>query len=312
MEINKPTCTTTFGNTGIGSCEFNPDMIRGALRVPIGWTQALADIDDIVADIQADILATSHTDRIFPISRFITITDNSEAPTINTSGYGDKEVVKDGAYDWTFLHKEGGFSLHRRLRRNNANNCEVLLWDKNNVLWGTLAVDGGMKGITTDYLYEEKVKMPDGTNMAQYNLHMVLPKPEQLNEYAAYVQLTSDPEDLFKGLIDLELVQVSVAAGKATIKVQTKCEGVNLYDTYSTALASAALWTCAKAGAAVTITGVVADDDTSAFEVSFTGTGVHTIGLTNPTALETAGVGGLPANGGFELFETLDVTMPAP
>ena len=309
--VNKISCAITDANTGVGTCTFKPENIVGALHVPVGYSISeadLASVDDVISAIQNSILDTSSA-RVYPVFRFVSMTDSSEEETVTTEGYGDKEIVKDGAYEWVFKHKKGGMSLHNKLRLKNQKKYDVMFFDKKNVLFGSLNSDGTLGGFSTDYIYEKKLKIADGSNATIFETRYAMPKPEELNENIGVVQLTSDPEELFKGILDVELVQVAVASGVATVKVQTVGDEVNLYDSYSTALAVGSLWLVKKAGVPVSVTSVTADADNEAFDIAFTGTGVHTIELTTPALLAAAHVGEPPANG-IEGNAALSVTMP--
>ena len=90
-----------------------------------------------------------------------------------------------------------------------------------------------------------------------------------------------------------------VKAKKAAIKVKMSADE----------LAEPTLWTCTKAGADVTITGVVKNDTLGGWDVSHSGSGAHVYGLVSPALLAAADVGGAPDNG-YEAG-TVTITVPA-
>ena len=300
-------------NTALPSYSLQMGLVVGAILVDPSFALAEADLADAataIAKLQEAVLETGKN-KIWPIFRFVEVTDNSEDPTTAKLGYGSEYTVKDGKYHWRLRHIVGGLFLHGHLRNFNKTNFAVLIADDNNHLWGTKTTDGkGMRGLTLEEFYAYPMKIADGTNAAKFEIKLALSKPAELNEDVAFINLNTDIEEAVKGNIDIELVQSAVVAGKATVKLLTKFEKIDLYDTFADEFASGTLWTCSKAGVSVVISGVVKNATAKGWDVSFTGTGVHVIGLTTAKLLAAANIGGAPDNG-YE-GNTLTVTMPAP
>lgn len=295
-ELNNPGCILVIGaNTGIPGCDFAPDKFVGAILIDKSTIIEDADIPDIISKLQELTLATGR-DRIHPIFRFEEIADNSEEETVSTLGYGSKQVVKEGKYDWTFRIVKGGLCLNNKLRAFNKASKKVLFIDSNNVIYGT-RVEGGITGFTMDFFYAKPFKANDASNAAIFNLRFALAKPEEFNEKVAFVKADQDIEEAVKGLIDLELVQLEIAPGKVTVGIRTACDKVNLYEAYGDVLAAGELWKVSKNGAPVTVLSVVKDDKLGGWSISFTGTGEHVITLVSASELAAANVGGYPENG---------------
>ncbi|MEA5110374.1 hypothetical protein SDC9_36971 [bioreactor metagenome] len=295
-ELNNPGCVLVLGaNTGVPGCDFAPDKFVGAILIDKSTIIEDADIPDIITKLQELTLATGR-DRIHPIFRFEEITDNSEEETIATLGYGSKQVVKEGKYDWMFRIVKGGLCLNNKLRSFNKANKKVLFVDSSNVIYGT-RVEGGITGFTMDFFYAKPFKANDASNAAIFNVRFALAKPEEFNEKVAFVKADQDIEEAVKGLIDLELVELAVATGKVTVGIRTACDKVDLYPSFDDALAAGELWKVTKAGANVAITSVAKNDTAGGWDVSFTGTGEHVITLAAPSVLAAANVGGYPENG---------------
>lgn len=308
-EYNKPVCSTAVGNTGVPDCTFDPKNIIGAMLIPKDKVFSQVELAAIKATLQAGTLDAAVT-RFYPIFKFTGLTDNSEEETISTKGYGNKSVNREGKYDWTFEVGNGGVCLQKKLRAFNGNRkYKVLFFTSDRYLIGTENADTFLTGVEYDDIYAKPWKLNDGSNDTMYHLRFMLAKPEELNDDLFALKLDFDPEANIKGLIDLELYEIAVEAGKATIGIRGACDKVSLYSTFDTEFAAAAMWTCAKAGVEVTITGVVKNDTDGGWDVSFTGTGVHVIGLTTPALLAAAGIGAAPDNG-FE-GNTVSVTMPS-
>ena len=136
--------------------------------------------------------------------------------------------------------------------------------------------------------------------------------PEEWDSFGCFTGFaaTSDNvESWLKGLIDVYVEQVAVTTTKITVKVLETMTKYDLYDSYSTTLASVPLWSLTKAGASVTITGVAKNDALKAWELSLSaGTGAHVVNLAGTATLNAAGVGG-PPDCGFE-STSLTVTLP--
>lgn len=295
-ELNNPGCVLVIGaNTGIPGCDFAPDKFVGAILIDKSIIIEDADIPDIISKLQELTLATGR-DRIHPIFRFEEIADNSEEETVSTLGYGSKQVVKEGKYDWTFRIVKGGLCLNNKLRAFNKASKKVLFIDSNNVIYGT-RVESGFTGFTMDFFYAKPFKANDASNAAIFNVRFALAKPEEFNEKVAFVKADQDIEEAVKGLIDLELIQLAVASGKVTVGIRTACDKVNIYEAFGDVLAAGELWKVSKNGEPVTITSVAKNDTAGGWDVSFTGTGEHVITLAAPSVLAAANVGGYPENG---------------
>lgn len=197
-----------------------------------------------------------------------------------------------------------------KLRSFNGTTMKVLLVDVNNVIYGT-RVATGLAGLTLDLFYAQPWKAADGSNEAMFQLRIGLAKPKELNENVGIVKVAEDVETSVLGILDLELSQLAVVAGKATVGIKTALDKTDIFEVLGDALADGDLWSVkGPTGAAVSISSVAKSATLSGWDVSFTGTGVHTITLASPADLAAGDVGGAPDNG-YEA-NSLAVTMPAP
>lgn len=305
--INTPVCVVGGANTGVPACAMAPDKFVGAILIPRSKTFTDVEAVAIIRHLQAMCLAVA-SQRAYPIFRFEEIADNSEEETVNTLGYGSKQVAKDGKYDWTFRFLKGGLCFQKKLRAFNKADMKVLFVDSNNIIFGTRAADGNITGFSLDFFYAKPFKAADGSNAAIFQARFALSKPAEFNENVVYVNPGVDVEESIKGNIDVELVQLAVASGKVTVGVQTVCDKVDLFETYDDALASGDLWKVTKAGAVVAVTSVAKSATLPGWVISFTGTGEHVVSLATPAELAAVDVGGTPDNG-YE-SDSLTVTMP--
>lgn len=311
--INATKCSIDGAtNTGRPLCEVDPSKIIGAIVLPANKMFTDTELGTLKVTLQNACLDVI-SKRIYPIFRFGEIADQSEDVTISTLGYGSKNISKEGKYDWIFKFVKSGLLFNNKLRKfNGTTNKTVIFIDDNNTLYGTLTAnnDGDvcLAGLSLDFLYVKPFKIGDGSNPTIYEIRFGLSEPKQLNDDAAWVNADFNVETEIKGLIDVELYQIAVAAGVATVGIRTKGDKVDMFETYSTDLAVGSLWKVAKAGVDVVITSVEASSTVSGWDVTFTGTGAHTITLTTPALLAAADIGGAPENG-YEA-DVLTVTMP--
>jgi hypothetical protein len=132
-KINKPLCATEYGNTGYGDCFLEPSKWVGAIQVPSNFEISEADLADLQAFLNTKVSAGIGV-RIFPYHNFISVTDNTEDITINTTDYGDKIFIRDGFYDFTFRYLKGGVQLHQEIGQNEGSSSKsFLFYDGNNV-----------------------------------------------------------------------------------------------------------------------------------------------------------------------------------
>jgi hypothetical protein len=317
--LNKPLCESSgAGNTGVSDCNLDIKLITGIILANPNKVYTAANRTTLavfLAKLQADCLVVGD-ERIYPLFRFSELTDGSEEAKYNTTGYGDEEFASEGAYKWNFKVAKGATCLQANLRQFNDAGWKCFLVDKANTIIGTTNSDGNFVPVTCNF-HADKWKAPDGSKSTDYRVRLTLPRPEEINDKGklAYIACGGDQTNAFdferdvKGNLDLQLVEVELDFGVATVKVVENCSKTNLYTDYVTELASAAMWTVTNSsGATVVIVTVVADSVNEAFDITFVGTGIHYINLASPTVLAAAGVGGSPENG-YEGIE-LEVTMP--
>jgi hypothetical protein len=299
--LNKRDCAIAGANTGYGDCFINLQNIVGGILVPTGrvYTEAeLASADTLLAAIEADILAAASL-RAYPMGTYVGITDNTEAPTRQTFGYGGIATVKEGFYNLSFQFIEGGLCLSNSLRKFNSSNKAVILWDNNGVLAGW-KVGTGLKGIPLEMFYQSAQKLNDGSNVTAYITDLVFQKP-YLNELIGFVQMSIGDLNALRGLQNIVLYETTGSnLPILKIKAKTGCNGFDLYDTYSSELADDALWTAVNDnGEPIAITSVVVDATLKAWTVTvdasdpnYPTSGGVLIGLASALDLFNAGIEG--------------------
>lgn len=309
--LNNPGCVVTAANTGLPDCPFTPDKFVGAILIDKSYVFADADVLTATAFLTKlqELVLTTGKNRAYPIFRFEEITDNSEEETVVTLGYGGKQVVKDGKYDWTFRLTKGGLCFQKKLRAFNKVDKKVLFIDDSGNIYGTVN-SSGFTGFSMDFFFAKPFKASDGSNAAMFNARFALSKPKEFNDDVAFIKTDLDVEESVKGILDVELTEEASIVGYSTISVKTACDKVSIYDLFADDLADPDMWVVkTSAGVEVTVSAVTKVAVSEAWKLAFTGTGAHTIQLAEPSVLATAGIGGGTGNG-FE-SDVITVTMPS-
>jgi hypothetical protein len=267
--LNNPLCATSYGNTGFGDCYLEPEKIVGAFQVPANFQIAEEDIPNLLSLLEDKIHAAIGT-RIFPYHKFITVTDNTEEPTINTTDYGAKIFIRDGYYDWTFRYLIGGVQAHQEFAKNAGSNKYFLFYDSNGALFGYQS-GGVLKGIPVDQFLVLPWRPATGAEAAQYLMRFII-DPVYLNKgNFGFLKKEAFGFNLFdvQGLQEVELQIIDQSDNVATVKVFSKISHVDLYGTYKTNLLQTAAWRGFKSnGSASSITSVTDNATDEAFDVA--------------------------------------------
>lgn len=309
--INNPSCILTGANTGIGNCRISPKHIKGFVILPKSKILTDAECKRMETTLKELFVLDSPTARAYPFIGFDNFNDASKDAAFESKGYGNEVPLDNGKYIWEFQHSMG-IELHKSLSAfNYAKNYSVIFIDNDGVYWGTKKLSSGVigfAGIDLDYFYASPLKLATGAASTIYTVRFALTDTKSINADVAYVKSTYSNVSELKGIQNLFIKQVSVAANKVTVQIYT-VDGINVYDTLGSALqATVDLWLITKANATVTTTSVTLVPSSKSFDIVATGTGVHELKLAAPSVLATASVGGDP--GDYYESDTLTFTLP--
>lgn len=317
--LNMPRCATSANkNTAVPTCYLDikkPVMLILASPDFRITPANRADLQTFKSFLQAQCLLGN----LLPVPNLVLSADNSGDVQKSTDAYGNVESVSEGGYDWSFLVKKGGACYNAVLRSFNGIGKYAFIVDSDMNLLGTK--DGvNMRPVTGTFM-QQKFKLANGTDKTQYISNFSAERPEELNDIDKFAfvagtdvnGISIDYTSEITGNFDVMITQVAVVLGKATVQAKLMLGGINMGTAFSTALAAAAAWVVkVKAtNAAVVPSGVVWNATSEAFEISFTGTGEHTIELASATALAAltpTAVGGA-GDPGYD-SNVLTVTMP--
>ncbi len=299
--INQIVCTAAGSNTGIPDCALTLQNTVGGFLVPSAFELTAANLLTPEATLAALAAAAANDNpllRIYPLPEFVGVTDNSEDVVLETYGYGAAVPVRDGNYNLTYRFTRGGNCVNNTLRSFNGLNYKFIGIDAKGVLYGT-KVGATLKGIPLDYFYAQPFKHNDGTATAVFALRISY-KPVYINSSLGFIQLNLGDALNISGFLN---INITLAAARATnvikVKTLTGCGGVDLYDTYSASLVTAANWLVTENGANITITSVALDANLKAFTITLDATdpdytvgGPFVVKLAAPSVLATNGVTG--------------------
>lgn len=287
-EINKPQCGQANSNTGVPECDFLPGRVIGIILTGKGKEYSGEETSDLIETLKKAAQG-SVKDRVYPIFRFGTITDNSEDPATESLGIGYTKTLNDGAYNWTFPLVNGTACYAANLRKFNGDKYNAFLV-LDNGLAGVKTKSGGVRGFTMSQFYVTKPVWAGDTTITRYNVTISFPNPSEFVDSLAYVQTTDNIEYEIRGNRECEMIQKSATAESVTVDIVNKCSGQSILSVYGDELADESLW-----GQGVAVTAVALASGLLKFTGTFkNGDKIAPVGVAE---LATAGVGGSPEYG---------------
>lgn len=284
-EINKPKCGQQNGNSGVPECDFLPGRIIGAILTGKGREFSGEDLDDLIDTLKKAAQGTIKN-RVYPIFRFGTLTDNSEDPATESLGIGFSKTLNDGAYSWTLPLVNGTVCYAKNLRKFNGDKYNAFLVLDNGII-GTKTKSGSVRGFTMSQFYVDKPQWATDTTITRYNVKMDFPNPSEFVDAMAYIQTDDNIEYEIRGNLDYEIVQKTASASAVTADIINKCSGDSILDIYGDELAETSLWTG--------VTAVTYDGGVLSFAGTFqNGSKIVPAGVAE---LAVAGIGGSPSFG---------------
>lgn len=301
--LNDPGCVVSRINTGLPSCDFLPGPIAWACLLPKATELSAAEMTSSAAFItkmQALVIGAA-TVRAYPIGKLDNPEDKSEEPIFEKTKYGSSIFVRNGKYIWRFYLVNTGLRRLANLQAFNQTAAyKIIFADSSNTVFGaaSTAVAGGMKGFAIDNIHFFDWKMADGSVVSKGMVEVTLGNRDELNP-PTFLKLDYDPDEVIKGLIDVDIVQHTLTpAASIIVQVVERISRVNLYSLYSAALNSLTVWTVTKAGAPVTPASIALSAANEGFLITLTTpAGDHVFSLVSPALLDAASIGGPPDNG---------------
>lgn len=297
-------CLADAGNTGFGQCFSDFGMPRGVYFTPKGKIYSLADIATLKSQLEADILADSAKDRLYPLNNIVNVTDASEATVYQKFNTGASYRVRYGFYNLTLQWTQGGFCVLYALLKANGQNKPCFIYTDRGYLIGT---DAGttetpqqFKGIDLNIGDANMFKFSDGTKAAEYTITLDF-EPTQINQSIAFADFSNDGALAYlNGLSGLQNVTLSqlIAPTSTVVKVgaTTACGSVNLHDDFAAELAVVGAWKVKNSanGGTIVVSAVADDPADGGWALTLTAaTGLTVnVSLAGPTELDGLDVSG--------------------
>lgn len=250
-KINKIVCGDAVKNTGYCECPIDPKLIGGEILMPIDRVLTEEELSDAnIVNTINELVLEDRKLRIYPFMVFNAITDNSEDPTVFTSGYGVPEPVREGLYNWIFGFRKGGLNLSNALRTFNyltGKYAPVFIDKDNNAILGTSKLDAdggnGLGPVPLETLYTFPWKPADGSNPALYR-HQVAFDPVYLNELVAFAKYDRKVINLMgiKGLEAIILKLEEDNAPEYIVSAESDCGSTNIFELYREEFSELTAW----------------------------------------------------------------------
>jgi hypothetical protein len=291
-------CKNVGGNTGVGTCDLNSQRIDGFIFVPKNAAIPKSTAD-VVTFLVSKIKLDSKGQRYFPLFGVQQATNNSEEAQTGTLGYGYSVKQRNGnaIAQWDFPFS---FCKAKSIIQFDGWNQGIYLVSSEGNIIGKNSLD--KKSIVPFLPQQFDVVAADMFNTGSTDVQLISVSVNfgdklKLIEQAQFIKSEDFDADQLQGLVDVELNIEAQAAGYVDVSVITKCGDVNLFDSYQTELALAAVWTAINkaTGASVTPTSVVAQAATKSFRVTLPAAS-YVLSLAAVSVLATNGIDGYESN----------------
>ena len=291
-------CISSGGNTGKPSCDLKDIVPIGVIPSP---KKAIipADTTDLKTFLQERFMENNKINRWYPMFDNLTITNNSEDAVIATLAGGYSEKLRNGNAIYQFDYP---FALCKSKAINQFDGWTggIFLVSKEGRIVGRKQSNGDLAALVPVSVYTSGGALGDGQNKNVTSLTVNFGDSGLLLNV---IDVTDKIEDFdaeeMTGIIDLQLVPAGTSAGTVDVKIQTKCDGVNLFDVYGSKFEDAAVWKAVKKsdGTNVSVTSVTMQGDTQLYRLAFTaGAGEIRLSLADLNTLKTAGIEGYESN----------------
>jgi hypothetical protein len=290
-------CENTGGNTGIGACDLKAPIIMGVIFTPKNAVIPTGT-EDLMELLKTQFTNDNKQARWFPlIDSDIQITNSSEDAVVASLSSGYSEKLRNGN---AIYQLDLRFSLCKGkiINRFDGWNGGMFLLTKDMQLAGRKQTNGDIAAFLPSSVYTKVNPLGDGQNISLASLIVNFGDSGLfMNVFDITSQIDNFDQSELQGLTDIDLTVVGQASGYVDVKVQTKCGGVDLFDTYSTELANKNVWSLINksTGAAVVPTTVTAQAATKSFRISATAA-TYLLSLAAVSVLETNGISGYESN----------------
>lgn len=300
MIQNTLNCPSYAPNQGLGSCQYVPEPWLGMLAIKKGRSFSATELLDFVATISTGLVADDLDDRIYDISKFNTVTPESNDPVTQTLDDGSMFVTREVVWNLNFIAVNTSYCKDKALQQfNNAQDAfDFIPYDINYRFLGQNVRVAGTNelrfgGVSFSYINVLAQTLTTFTARAQSQIKANLLNVKAFQANMAIADLSNTTINSVLGLNGgiQNVVLTRTGGTTTTLKVTavTNCGGqpLGLVSGYAAA-ANFALYNVTDA-AAIVPSGVAANASTG--EITFTFTAqtsgdVITLQQTAPSVVE--------------------------
>ena len=240
-----------YGNTGVGTCGYNPGLIVGAFAIPYGTVLSYPD-SAIKTTLQSNLIADSRASRWFMFGQLGMFKDNTEdVKTENLDGINVNNFVPPYNWEYRLINKLSNFyGFQETLSFIESQGAyQWIFFDDQNQLLGTAATDANglpaIGGVTLAQFFAKPWMQKEASGKGNiYRLQFNGIPAASLNQnFVGSAPVGFDILNTLLGLKDVKLTDVSPAAhAHGTNTVQGTVGSASLSDVYGSTLAAAGAW----------------------------------------------------------------------
>lgn len=232
-------------NIGVTPCTSMPDMPKGMIWTPPGFTMDEEDLED--PEVWQAKLLLAKGSRIFLWPEFDKVESASTPAAYDQSVLSDN-VADQGKYAWRCFINQG-LCLHTAMATHSTKNGRVWIWMKNNkLLFTTSGTEGKFRGLRISLLNTEKLQFGDGALASYTPIYLVLRDHTEIDKRGKMIDASFIP-DLIP-IVDVKLAIVSSSDSTIVFDAYLDCDN----DTKLTGLVAADIQLLTTAGVAQTKT----------------------------------------------------------
>jgi hypothetical protein len=215
------------------------------------------------------------------------VTDNSTEATVGTLDMGYSKKLVDGRFVY-LLEWPSDFFGDRNIYRFDGYTGGIFILNKENVLWGLRNADGSMSPYPCEISVDGGGFSGSGGDVNTVKMTIDIGEKNKVIAQSMFTKLSEkDRVETLQGFRDLEILELSVGSGVATVQLVTGGDNVNMFGSFNEAFSDAANWRVDGQEA----TAVVADPATRSYKITVTA-GTHEICTAPVDVLMAAGVVG--------------------
>jgi hypothetical protein len=291
-------CEKKGGNVGVGSCDVVSQRIDGIIFVPKN-AEIPKNTTDVVSFLVEKFKEDNPDTRYYPVMNIQQATNSSEEAQLGSLGYGYQVKQRSGnaIYRWDIPFS---VCVAKNLIAFDGWKQGIFLVTSEGKITGRNSMDKTklvpFLPMQLDVVDAQLINIGT-TDVQVVGLQINFGDKLKLVQLAEFLQADELDNDLLQGLTDIDLTVVGQATGYVDVKVQTKCGGVDLFDTYKTELADETVWKAVNkaTGVSVVPTSIVAQEATKSFRITLSAA-TYLLSLAAVSVLEAAGISGYESN----------------